>query len=161
MSFGGCFWALGFCVDWHNKTCFGKTATTAKVKIGPLWSKIKKVGQKRCSCEPKKFLFRKMWPLDLSGWPKNPKYTVWSFVYVLKFSMIFLHVNSRNVLVFVFLFYTQDGVRCPGICKDFYCPPNYRYCSCLISKRIEPAPKCCRSEFCDCIPFLGKNLIRP
>ena len=46
MSFGGCFWALGFCVDWRNKTCFGKTATTAKVKIGPLWSKIKKLSKK-------------------------------------------------------------------------------------------------------------------
>ena len=45
-SFGGCFRALGFCVDWHNKTCFGKTATTAIVKIGPLWSKIKKLDKK-------------------------------------------------------------------------------------------------------------------
>ena len=46
MSFGGCFWALSFCVDWRNKTCFGKTTTKAKIKIGPLWSKIKKLGKK-------------------------------------------------------------------------------------------------------------------
>ena len=46
MSFGGCFWALGFCVDRRNKTCFGKMATTSKVKIGPRWSKIKKLDKK-------------------------------------------------------------------------------------------------------------------
>ena len=79
MSFGGCFWALGFCVDWRGKTCFGKTATTTKGKIGPLWSKIKKLGKNMFLWTKKSF--RKkicVHGIKVAG-QKRPKYTVWSF----------------------------------------------------------------------------------
>ena len=79
MSFGGCFWALSFCFDWRNKTCFGETATMAKVKIGPLWSKIKKLDKKMFLWTKKSFS-----PEICVHWIKvvgqeTPKYTVWSF----------------------------------------------------------------------------------
>ena len=47
--------------------------TTAKVKIGPPWSKIKKSWTKRCSYEPKKVLVQKYVSTGLNWLAKKPQ----------------------------------------------------------------------------------------